>query len=88
MFTVRKIRPGLFRDKAWVTANTNNSQSRIRLGWDLMGAPDLKREFIIVTEGDEFTVFLPRKSVQINQQIDLEQVEKWPAFRKLWKRSK
>ena len=86
MFHVKEVRRGLFRDKAWVVATADASHARRRLGWDEMGAPALKEEVATVSRGDEFSVAVPRNSVEAGQTIGPEQVDRWSGFRKLWKR--
>jgi hypothetical protein len=86
MFQVKEVRRGWLRDKAWVVATADASHARRRLGWDELGAPVLKEEVATVNRGDEFSVAVPRKSVEAGQTIGPEQIESWPGFRKLWTR--
>ena len=54
MFVVKRVlRQGVFRDKVLIVAEGNASISRRRLGWDLLGAPDVTIEHLRVFRGQE-----------------------------------
>lgn len=49
MFVVKRVLiRGFFRDKVLVVAKDDASISRRRLGWDLLGAPDVTIEHLRV----------------------------------------
>lgn len=87
MFIVKKVMSrGLFRDKVLVEATVRASQDRPRLGWDLLGAPDVRLQSMTVEKGGQYIVSLPRRSVTSGNVISAEQAAHLPGFKKIWRR--
>jgi hypothetical protein len=85
MFVVKEVLSrGFFRDKVLVIATTNASLSRKRLGWDWLQAPDVKTEYLRVSQGAEFVVTLPKDAATEWQQFNKQQVIEMRSFNSLW----
>ena len=86
MFVVERVLSrGFFRDKVLVVAKDDASLSRRRLGWDLLGAPDVTIEHLSVLRGQEFVVSLPKRAITEGHQISAQQAAEMRGFDALWK---
>ena len=85
MFVVKEVLSrGFFRDKVLVVATTDASLSRKRLGWDWLQAPDVKTDYLTVSQGAEFVVTLPKDAATERQQFNEQQVTEMRSFNSLW----
>jgi len=85
MFVVKRVlSQGFLRDKVLVVAKDDASISRRRLGWDLLGAPDVTIEHLRVLKGQEFVVSLPKGATTDGHQISAQQASELRGFSPLW----
>ena len=85
MFVVKEVlSQGFFRDKVLLVATADKSLSRKRLGWDWLQAPDVKTEYLRVSQGQEFVLALPKDAATERKQFSEQQVSEMRSFNRLW----
>lgn len=86
MFIVKAIlRRDFFSDEVLVEAISDIAERRPRLGWDLVGAPDLKWRSLAAKQGHQFEIRMPRGFARAGQEVSTDEAARLPGFKRLWR---